>query len=119
MSILMKRKRRTFVKIDDFEKKYVTNVVLNEGDKILITEDNIEALRKILKQSNFHWFADHEPVADGYDFQPNRVITLRVFHLYERCSSYTPVSSVKPEKMMVSMLSTMSSLTTKGALWLN
>jgi hypothetical protein len=76
MSILMKRKRRTFVKIDDFEKKYVTNVVLNEGDKILITEDNIEALRKILKQSNFHWFADHEPVADGYDFQPNRVITL-------------------------------------------
>ena len=74
MSILMKRKRRTFVKIDDFEKKYVTNVVLNEGDKILITEDNIEALRKILKQSNFHWFADHEPVADGYDFQPNRVI---------------------------------------------
>ena len=76
MSILMKRKRRTFVKIDDFEKKYVTNVVLNEGDKILITDDNIEALRKILKQSNFHWFADHEPVADGYDFQPNRVITL-------------------------------------------
>ena len=105
MSILMKRKRRTFVKIDDFEKKYVTNVVLNEGDKILITEDNIEALRKILKQSNFHWFADHEPVADGYDFQPNRVITLseafqsnRVFHLHEKCSSYTPVLYVEHGK---------------------
>ena len=54
MSILMKRKRRTFMNIENFEKKYVTNVVLNEGDKILITEDNIEPLREILKQSNFH-----------------------------------------------------------------
>ena len=76
MSILMKRKRRTSMNIENFEKKYVTNVVLNEGDKILITEDNIEPLREILKQSNFHWCASHEPVADGYNFQPNRVLIL-------------------------------------------
>ena len=36
--------------IDDFEKRYVTHVVLDEGDKILITEDNIEPLREILKR---------------------------------------------------------------------
>ena len=62
--------------IDDFEKRYVTHVVLHEGDKILITEDNIEPLRKILKRSNFHWFVDYEPIADSYDFQPNRVLIL-------------------------------------------
>ena len=32
-------------------------------------------------------------IVDGKSFQSNRV-----FHLYERCSSYTPVSGVKPEK---------------------
>ena len=52
--------------IEDFEKQYVASVVLNEGDKILITEDNIEPLRKILKQSNFHWFIDHQ--GSYYDF---------------------------------------------------
>ena len=62
--------------IEDFEKQYVASVVLNEGDKILLTEDNIEPLRKILKQSNFHWFIDHEPVAKGSDFQPNRILIL-------------------------------------------
>lgn len=62
--------------IEDFEKQYVTSVVLHEGDKILITEDNIKHLRKILKTSNFHWFVDHEPLADSYDFQPNRVLIL-------------------------------------------
>ena len=62
--------------IEDFEKQYVTHVVLDEGDKILITEDNLEHFRKILKRSNFHWFIDREPVAEGSDFQPNRVLIL-------------------------------------------
>lgn len=62
--------------VEDFEKQYVTHVDLHEGDKILITEDNIEHLRKILKTSNFHWFIGHEPVAEGSDFQPKRILIL-------------------------------------------
>lgn len=62
--------------IEDFGKQYVTHVVLHEGDKILITEENVEHLRKILKTSNFHWFIEHEPVAEGSDFQPNRILIL-------------------------------------------
>ena len=79
-------------KIEDFEKRYVSTVVFNEGDKILVTEENIEPLRKILKKSNFHWMSGHQ-IVDGKSFQSNRV-----FHLYENFSSYTPVSGVKPEK---------------------
>ena len=39
--------------IEDFEKRYVNTVVFNEGDKILVTEDNIEPLRKALKKYKF------------------------------------------------------------------
>ena len=33
-------------------------------------------MRKILKTSNFHWFVDYEPVVEGSDFQPNRILML-------------------------------------------
>ncbi len=36
-------------RIEDFEKRYVNTVVFNEGDTILVTEENIEDLRNILK----------------------------------------------------------------------
>ena len=78
--------------IEDFEKRYVSTVVFNEGDKILVTDENIEDLRQVLKDTNFHWMSGHQ-IVDGKSFQSNRV-----FHLYEQCSSYTPVSGVKPEK---------------------
>lgn len=78
--------------IEDFEKQYVSTVSFESGDKILVTEENIEPLRKALKHTNFHWMSGHQ-IVDGKSFQSNRV-----FHLYERCSSYTPVSGVKPEK---------------------
>lgn len=79
-------------KIEDFEKRYVSTVVFNEGDKILVTEENIDDLRQALKNTNFHWMSGHQ-IVDGKSFRSNRV-----FHLYEQCSSYTPVSGVKPEK---------------------
>ena len=78
--------------IEDFKKRYVSTVSFESGDKILVTEENIEPLRKALKHTNFHWMSGHQ-IVDGKSFQSNRV-----FHLYERCSSYTPVSGVKPEK---------------------
>lgn len=30
------------VKINDFEKRYVSTIIFNEGDKILVTAENIE-----------------------------------------------------------------------------
>lgn len=41
--------------IEDYKKEFVTSVTLKSGDKILVTEDNIEPLRKILKETNFRW----------------------------------------------------------------
>jgi hypothetical protein len=41
--------------IEDFKKEFVTSVTLKSGDKILVTEDNIEQLRQILNQTNFRW----------------------------------------------------------------
>jgi hypothetical protein len=41
--------------IKDFKKEFVTSVTLKSGDKILVTEDNIEPLRQILNQTNFRW----------------------------------------------------------------
>ena len=40
--------------IEDFEKRYVSTVSFESGDKILVTEENIEPLRKALKHTNFH-----------------------------------------------------------------
>lgn len=45
-------------KIEDFEKRYVNIVDFNEGDTILVTEENIEPLRKALKNTNFHGYQD-------------------------------------------------------------
>lgn len=36
-------------KIEDFEKRYVAHVDFREGDKILVTEENIEQLRDVEK----------------------------------------------------------------------
>lgn len=41
--------------IEDFKKEFITSVTLKSGDKILVTEDNIEPLRQILNQTNFRW----------------------------------------------------------------
>lgn len=78
--------------IEDFEKRYVSTVSFESGDKILVTEENIEPLRKVLKHTNFHWMSGTQ-IVDGEAFQSNRV-----FHLNEQCTAYTPVLSVKPEK---------------------
>ena len=61
--------------IDDFEKRYVTHVVLDEGDKILVTEENIEDLRQALKDKNFEWVSGGQ-IVEGESFQPNIIITL-------------------------------------------
>lgn len=37
-------------KIDDFEKRYVTSASFQSGDDILVTEENIEPLRRALKK---------------------------------------------------------------------
>ena len=63
------------VKIEDFQKRYVSSVVFNEGDKILVTEENIEDLRKVLKNTNFHWLTSGHIVESNY-FQPNIIIKL-------------------------------------------
>ena len=62
-------------KIEDFEKRYVSSVVFNEGDKILVTEENIEDLRKALKNTNFHWATSGQIVESNY-FRPNVIIKL-------------------------------------------
>jgi hypothetical protein len=41
--------------IEDFKKEFVTSVTFKSGDKIVITEDNIEQLRQILNKTNFRW----------------------------------------------------------------
>ena len=73
--------------IEDFKKEFVTSVTLKSGDKILVTEDNIEPLRKILKKTNFQWrTGEHitdltapynEP--DDPAFGVNRVIELHTY----------------------------------------
>ena len=76
-------------KIEDFEKRYVSYVDLCEGDLILVTKENIEPLRNLLKHTNFHWITGHQIVE--YDaFDVNRVI-----QLHHRRSSYTPVYNVR------------------------
>lgn len=70
--------------IEDFKKEFVTSVTLKSGDKILVTEDNIEPLRKILKETNFRWRTGHHitDLAAPYDepgdpaFGVNRAIEL-------------------------------------------
>lgn len=47
------------VKINDFEKRYVSTIIFNEGDKILVTAENIEFLRKALNRTNLHWGSGH------------------------------------------------------------
>ena len=42
-------------KIEDFKKEFVTSITSHTGDKILVTEDNIEPLRQILNKTNFRW----------------------------------------------------------------
>ena len=79
-------------KLEDFEKRYVTSVNFQSGDDILVTEDNIEPLRQALKNTNFHWISGHQ-IVDSEAFQSNRV-----FHLHEKCSSYTPVLYVEHGK---------------------
>ena len=79
-------------KLEDFEKRYVTSVNFQSGDDILVTEDNIEALRQALKHENFHWVTGHHITNCEY-FQPNRV-----YHLHEKHTAYIPVLYVKHDK---------------------
>ena len=79
-------------KIEDFEKRYVSTVSFESGDKILVTEENIEPLREILKKTNFHWISGYQ-IVDSEAFQTNRV-----FRLHEKCTSYTPVLYVEHGK---------------------
>lgn len=62
-------------KIEDFEKRYVTSVSFKNGDKILVTKENIKDLRKILKNTNFRWTSGHH-ITDCISFQTDRVILL-------------------------------------------
>lgn len=70
--------------IEDFKKEFVTSVTFKAGDKILVTGDNIEQLRQILNQTNFHWRTGHHitDLAAPYDepgdpaFGVNRAIEL-------------------------------------------
>ena len=78
-------------KIEDFEKRYVNMVVFNEGDKILVTEDNIEPLRKALKNTNFHWVSRHHIIDDeSGSFKPNHII-----HLHEQNSHFNYLEDYK------------------------
>lgn len=62
-------------RIEDFEKRYVNMVVFNEGDKILVTKENIKDLRKILKNTNFRWRSgDH--ITECTSFEIDKVIIL-------------------------------------------
>ena len=62
-------------KIEDFKKEYVSTVVFNEGDQILVTKENIEDLRKALKNTNFHWVSGR-PLVKHTAFKPGIIITL-------------------------------------------
>lgn len=86
MSILMKRKRKTIMNIKDFEKKYVTSVHFHDGDKILVTEENIEHLRQALKDENFEWVSGYH-IIEGELFQPDIIINLD-----ELNSQYIPIT---------------------------
>jgi len=63
------------VNIQDFKKRYVSTVTFNEGDKILVTKENIKYLRQVLKDTNFHWVSN-EQITKSISFQPDRVIIL-------------------------------------------
>ena len=63
------------VNIQDFEKRYVSTVTFNEGDKILVTKENMKHLRQVLKDTNFHWVSN-EQITKSISFQPDRVIIL-------------------------------------------
>lgn len=73
--------------IEDYKKEFVTSVTLKSGDKILVTEDNIEPLRKILKETNFQWRTGHHitdlaaPYKEPGDpaFGVNRAIELSTY----------------------------------------
>lgn len=60
---------------DDFEKRYVASVSFHEGDEILITKENIEPLRKALKNTNFHWVSGSH-IANCDLIQPEMFIKL-------------------------------------------
>lgn len=74
------------ITIDDFEKRYVNVVSFNDGDKILVTDENIEHLRNALDKTDFHWGSGHHitdmdaPVTVNGKTEPafgiNRVIEL-------------------------------------------
>ena len=61
--------------IEDFEKQYVTSVHFNEGDKILVTKENMKHLRQVLKDTNFYWRSGSH-ITECASFQPDRVIIL-------------------------------------------
>lgn len=73
--------------IEEFKKEFVTSVTLKSGDKILVTEHNIEPLRKILKETNFRWRTGEHitDLAAPYDepgdpaFGVNRAIELSTY----------------------------------------
>lgn len=76
-------------KIEDFEKRYVAHVDFREGDVILVTKENIEQLRNLLKNTNFHCVTGSH-ILDSDVFDINRVICL-----YRRCTSSKPVYNVR------------------------
>lgn len=62
----------------------MSTVIFNEGDQILVTEENIEYLRKALKNTNFYWLSGHQIVDDeSASFRSNKII-----YLYEQGSYY-------------------------------
>ena len=78
-------------KIEDFEKRYVSTVVFNEGDQILVTKENIEDLRKALKNTNFHWRTGEQIIDDeSASFEPNHII-----HLHEQNSHFNYLEDYK------------------------
>ena len=70
-------------KIEDFEKRYVSTVVFDEYDKILVTDENIEDLRKALKNTNFHCSSGQQ-IVESYHFRPNIIIQLHEQESYSR-----------------------------------
>lgn len=78
--------------IEDYKKEFVTSVTLKSGDKILVTEDNIEPLRQILNQTNFRWRTGEHitDLAAPYDepgdpaFGVNRAIELRTYNSWTK-----------------------------------
>lgn len=78
-------------KIEDFEKRYVTSIHFDEGDKILVTEENIEGLRQALKDKNFHWRTGEQIIDDeSASFEPNHII-----HLHEQNSHFNYLEDYK------------------------